>query len=68
MSASSPTPAPIISKVSADIAKVVADPDVKKRLGATGSYTHAMTPDETGAFVAEQQETWLPVLQTISTQ
>jgi tripartite-type tricarboxylate transporter receptor subunit TctC len=62
------TPAPIISKVSADIAKVVADPDVKKRLAATGSYTHAMTPDETGAFVAKQQETWLPVLQTISTQ
>jgi hypothetical protein len=27
-----------------------------------------MTPDETGAFVAKQQETWLPVLQTISTQ
>ena len=62
------TPAPIIDKVSADIAKVVADPDVKRRLAATGSYTHAMTPDETGAFVAKQQETWLPVLQTISTQ
>ena len=50
------------------MAKVVADPDVKKKLAATGSYTHAMTPDETGAFVAKQQETWLPVLQTISTQ
>jgi tripartite-type tricarboxylate transporter receptor subunit TctC len=62
------TPAPIISKVSADIAKVVADPDVKKRLAATGSYTHPMTADETGAFVAKQQETWLPVLQTISTR
>jgi tripartite-type tricarboxylate transporter receptor subunit TctC len=62
------TPAPIIAKVSADVAKVVADPDVKKKLSATGSYTHAMTPDETQAFVAKQQETWLPVLQTISTQ
>ncbi len=62
------TPAPIVNKVSADIAKVVADPEVKKKLSATGSYTHPMTPDETGAFVAKQQETWLPVLQTISTQ
>jgi tripartite-type tricarboxylate transporter receptor subunit TctC len=62
------TPAPIIAKVSADIAKVVVDPDVTKKLAATGSYTHAMTPDETGAFVTKQQETWLPVLQTISTQ
>jgi tripartite-type tricarboxylate transporter receptor subunit TctC len=60
-------PAPIIAKVSADIAKVVAEPDVKKKLSATGSYTHPMTPDETGAFVAKQQETWLPVLQTIAT-
>jgi tripartite-type tricarboxylate transporter receptor subunit TctC len=62
------TPAPIINKVSADVAKVVAAPDVKKKLSATGSYTHAMTPDETQAFVAKQQETWLPVLQTISTR
>jgi tripartite-type tricarboxylate transporter receptor subunit TctC len=62
------TPAPIIAKVSADIAKIVVDPEVKKKLSATGSYTHAMTPDETGAFVAKQQDTWLPVLQTISTQ
>jgi tripartite-type tricarboxylate transporter receptor subunit TctC len=62
------TPKPIIDKVSADIAKVVADPQVKKKLSATGSYTHAMTADETGAFVAKQQDTWLPVLQTISTQ
>jgi tripartite-type tricarboxylate transporter receptor subunit TctC len=62
------TPAAIIAKVSADAAKVVSDPDVKKKLSATGSYTHPMTADETGAFVAKQQETWLPVLQTISTQ
>ena len=62
------TPAPIIAKVSADTAKVVSDPDVKKKLAATGSYTHPMTPDETQAFVAKQQETWLPVVQTISTK
>jgi tripartite-type tricarboxylate transporter receptor subunit TctC len=62
------TPAPVIAKVSADTAKVVSDPDVKKKLAATGSYTHPMTPDETQAFVAKQQETWLPVVQTISTK
>jgi tripartite-type tricarboxylate transporter receptor subunit TctC len=62
------TPAPIISKVSADLTKVVNDPDIKKKLAATGSYAHAMTPDETQAFVDKQQATWLPVLQNISTQ
>jgi tripartite-type tricarboxylate transporter receptor subunit TctC len=59
------TPAPIVAKVAADLATVVDDPDVRKRLGATGSYPHAMTPAETEAFVAKQQATWLPVLQGI---
>ncbi len=62
------TPAPIIDKASADLAKVVNDPDVKKKLLATGSYAHAMTPDQTLAFVDKQQETWLPVLQNIPTR
>jgi tripartite-type tricarboxylate transporter receptor subunit TctC len=60
------TPAAIISKVSADLNKVVSDADFKKRLAATGSYSHPMTPDQVLAFVAKQQQTWLPVLQKIS--
>jgi tripartite-type tricarboxylate transporter receptor subunit TctC len=62
------TPAPVISKVSADLNKVVNDADIKKRLAATGSYARAMTPDQVLAFVAKQQETWLPVLQRVTTQ
>ncbi len=62
------TPAAIISKVSADLTKVVTDPAVKKKLAATGSYARAMTADETQAFVDKQQQTWLPVLQKISTK
>jgi tripartite-type tricarboxylate transporter receptor subunit TctC len=62
------TPAPIISKVNADLNKVLNDADIKKRLASTGSYARAMTPDQVLAFVAKQQETWLPVLQRVSTQ
>jgi tripartite-type tricarboxylate transporter receptor subunit TctC len=62
------TPAPIVDKASADLAKVVNDPDVKRKLLATGSYARAMTPDQTLAFVDKQQETWLPVLQNIPTR
>lgn len=62
------TPAPIIAKVSADLARVGSDPDVKKRLAAIGSYSRAMTPEEANAFVAKEQVTWLPVLQRISTK
>ena len=60
------TPAPIISKVSADLSKAVTDPDFKKRLGAIGSYSRAMSPEEVLAFVQKEQETWLPVLQRIA--
>jgi tripartite-type tricarboxylate transporter receptor subunit TctC len=62
------TPAPVISKVSADLNKVLNDADIKKRLATTGSYARAMTPDQVLAFVAKQQETWLPVLQRVTAQ
>ena len=42
------------------------DPEIKKRLAAIGSYSRAMTPDGVLAFVAKEQETWLPVLQRTS--
>jgi tripartite-type tricarboxylate transporter receptor subunit TctC len=60
------TPTPIISKASADLAKVTSDPDFKKRLGKVGSYSHTMTPEQTLAFVQKEQDTWLPVLQKIN--
>jgi len=62
------TPVPIVAKTSADLAKVVNDPAVKKKLATIGSYVLPMTPEETQAFVDKQQATWLPVLQKISTQ
>lgn len=60
------TPAPIISKVSADLAKVVSDPGFQDKLGKVGSYTHPMTPEQVLAFVKKEQDTWLPVLERIS--
>jgi tripartite-type tricarboxylate transporter receptor subunit TctC len=60
------TPAPIISKVSADLAKVVSDPDFKKLLANVGSYSRAMTPEQVLVFVQKEQDTWLPVLRKIS--
>jgi tripartite-type tricarboxylate transporter receptor subunit TctC len=60
------TPAPIISKVSADLTKVLSDPELKQKLGQVGNYPRAMTPDETLAFVDKEQKTWLPILEKIS--
>jgi tripartite-type tricarboxylate transporter receptor subunit TctC len=59
------TPAPIVSKVSTDLAAVVSDADFKKHLAAIGSYSRAMTPEQVVAFVKNEQATWLPVLQKI---
>jgi tripartite-type tricarboxylate transporter receptor subunit TctC len=60
------TPAPIIAKVSADLSKVLADPDLKEKLGQVGNYPRVMTPEETLAFVDKEQKTWLPILEKVS--
>ena len=62
------TPQPIVGKISADLAKVVSDPDFQKQLAKIGSYSHAMTPDQVLAFVKQQQDTWLPLLQNAKGQ
>jgi tripartite-type tricarboxylate transporter receptor subunit TctC len=60
------TPAPIISKISVDLGKVVSDPDFKRLLANVGSYSRAMTPEQVLTFVQKEQDTWLPILQKIS--
>jgi tripartite-type tricarboxylate transporter receptor subunit TctC len=60
------TPQPIIDKISLDLAKVVSDPDFKNNLAKIGSYSRAMTAEQVLAFVAKEQQTWLPVLDKIS--
>src|SRR5580658_3194531 len=60
------TPAPIISKISVDLAKVVSNPDFKRLLANVGSYSRAMTPEQVLTFVQKEQDTWLPVLRKIA--
>jgi tripartite-type tricarboxylate transporter receptor subunit TctC len=60
------TPDAIIRTVSQDLAKVVSDPDTRRRLAQLGSYSHPMSPAEVTAFVQEQQRTWKPALQNIA--
>jgi tripartite-type tricarboxylate transporter receptor subunit TctC len=59
------TPKPIIDKISTDLAKVVSDAALKKKLAAIGSYARAMNPAETVAFVDKEQTTWKPILEKI---
>jgi len=56
------TPQGIIDKVSADLRKVVTDPELQKQIGTRGSYARAMTPAEATAFVQKQQAMWQPAV------
>jgi tripartite-type tricarboxylate transporter receptor subunit TctC len=59
------TPKAIVDKVSVDLAKVVGDPEFKRKLGNVGSYSYAMTPQQALAFVDREQKTWAPVVAKI---
>ena len=60
------TPEAIIRKVSEDLRTVVDDPELKKTIAVRGSYTRAMSPHETVAFVAAEQAKWRPVTENIA--
>lgn len=60
------TPQAIIGKVSADLSKVVTQPELEKKLAALGSYTRAMSADQATGFVHQQQQMWQPVLDVIA--
>ena len=45
------TPKPIVDKLHADIARVVADPDYKKTLDARGFEAQSSTPEQLAAFL-----------------
>jgi tripartite-type tricarboxylate transporter receptor subunit TctC len=60
------TPETIISKVSDDLRKVTAEPELGQKLAALGSYTNPMSAAQATAFVQKQQQMWQPVLNEIA--
>ena len=59
------TPDPIVAKVGADLGKVLNEPEIKQNLAKTGSYARTMTAAEVQTFVANEQATWLPILDKV---
>ena len=60
------TPEAIINKVSADLSKVAAEPELQKKLATLGSYPIPMSPSEATAFIHQQQQMWQPVLDEVA--
>ena len=56
------TPAPLASRISADLRTVLAKPELKKRFEDLGTYIRPGTPEELTAFILEQQQIWRPVI------
>lgn len=56
------TPKPIIEKISKDIARIIAIPDVKERILAQASVPISNTPEEYAAFIALETKKWSEVI------
>jgi tripartite-type tricarboxylate transporter receptor subunit TctC len=58
-------PADIVSKLNAAVVKVLALPEVRKRLERDAIETRAMTPEEFTAFMASEIDKWAPLARRV---
>ncbi len=60
--APSATPRPVITRISTDVRKVLAMPDVREKLAALGSDTLVMTPEEFARFVRDEYQVYSKIV------
>jgi len=56
------TPAPIVDKLHAEVAKILADPAIKSKADASGLYPATSTPAEFSAFIRKEAGRWSTVV------
>ncbi|HVZ44888.1 MAG TPA: tripartite tricarboxylate transporter substrate binding protein [Ramlibacter sp.] len=56
------TPAAVVSKINADLLKVMAAPDFRERVGSLGGETAGGTPSEFAAHIAAETRKWRKVI------
>jgi len=52
------TPAPVLAKLNAAIVKVLAHPDVKKKINEQGAEVYSETPEQFAAFIQAESVKW----------
>jgi len=62
MLAPAATPAPIVAKLNAALVKVLAQPDIKKKINDQGAEAYSETPAEFAAFIQKESVKWGKVL------
>ena len=58
------TPAPVIERLNATIAKALAAPDTRNRLGALGGEVRASSPAEFAAFIRTEAAKWSKLIKS----
>jgi tripartite-type tricarboxylate transporter receptor subunit TctC len=61
-------PAALVQKISADVARVVAMPDVRNRILAQASEPISMTPKEYAEFIQSEIQKWNTVIKQANIQ
>jgi tripartite-type tricarboxylate transporter receptor subunit TctC len=56
------TPAPVVAKLNAEIAKVMRQPEVKKQLADQGAEAVTTTPEQFGSFIDSEISRWAAVI------
>jgi tripartite-type tricarboxylate transporter receptor subunit TctC len=56
------TPAAVIDKIQAEVAKTLADPAVKTKADASGLFPATSTPAEFAAFIRKEAQRWSTVV------
>jgi tripartite-type tricarboxylate transporter receptor subunit TctC len=62
MFAPAATPAPIVARLNEALVKVLADPEVKKKLAEQGAEPYAEKPEQFAAFIRNESEKWSKVV------
>src|SRR2546428_13760142 len=52
------TPGPIVTRLNAELVKIMHAPELKERLAALGSAARTSTPGEIGAYIEEGNAQW----------
>jgi tripartite-type tricarboxylate transporter receptor subunit TctC len=56
------TPKPIIDKLNAEVARILADPGLREKAERTGNYPVSSTPEEFAAFIHNEADRWSRVI------
>jgi tripartite-type tricarboxylate transporter receptor subunit TctC len=56
------TPSAIVAKLQHEVAKALADPDIKSKADAAGLYPATSTPDEFATFIKAEADRWSKVV------